>query len=345
MFWTSKELPKKVDVMFVLTDSYKLSNRELTKCGQMWKESQNDVQSKLFLPFNSLLSALSRFVGTRVSSKPAYLWTQKISPATEKQYANFFGWKYSFLPGYFCFQPIIRVIVAVLTSIWIFEKHSISLVEKKVCSFGVFLLMVPSCEEGKLIKIHKAQFKEKQYSTNISLRTQRVLPVPEKTWTFFQNISEHQTEKALPGFMSFGWSILLLFEVRDVLTKKGIKNTIYIIIYYVKYNLKTSLKFKLLAFWRKWTPFIDQKCTYEKMNRQQKIWAFLRLSLGQILVLMSALALEEGSEKLDSHWFLLSMSPSGQGIGWLHWPQLRNDILIGQVFLNYWLRFHLLGEK
>ena len=70
--------------------------------------------------------------------------------------------------------------LAVLTSILIFEKHSLSLVEKRVCSFGVFLLMVPSCEEGKLIKIHKAQFKEKQYSTNISLRTQRVLPVPEK---------------------------------------------------------------------------------------------------------------------------------------------------------------------
>ena len=30
------------------------------------------------------------------------------------------------------------------------------------------------------------------------------------------------------------------------------------------YNLKNSLKFKLLAFWREWTPFIDQKCTYEK---------------------------------------------------------------------------------
>ena len=44
---------------------------------------------------------------------------------------------------------------------------------------------------------------------------------PGKDLNFcFQNISEHQTEKALPGFMSFGWSILLLFEVRDVLTKK-----------------------------------------------------------------------------------------------------------------------------
>ena len=36
------------------------------------------------------------------------------------------------------------------------------------------------------------------------------------------------------------------------------------------YNLKNSLKFKLLAFWRKLTPFIDQKCTYEKVT---KIWA------------------------------------------------------------------------
>ena len=36
------------------------------------------------------------------------------------------------------------------------------------------------------------------------------------------------------------------------------------------YNLKSSLKFKLLAFWRKKTPFIDQKCTYEKVP---KIWA------------------------------------------------------------------------
>ena len=30
------------------------------------------------------------------------------------------------------------------------------------------------------------------------------------------------------------------------------------------YNLENSQRFKLLAFWRKWTPFIDQKCTYEK---------------------------------------------------------------------------------
>ena len=36
------------------------------------------------------------------------------------------------------------------------------------------------------------------------------------------------------------------------------------------YNLKNGLRFKLLAFWRKCTPFIDQKCTYEKVP---KIWA------------------------------------------------------------------------
>ena len=33
------------------------------------------------------------------------------------------------------------------------------------------------------------------------------------------------------------------------------------------YNLRNSLKFKRLAFWRKWTPFIDQKCTYEKVTK------------------------------------------------------------------------------
>ena len=33
------------------------------------------------------------------------------------------------------------------------------------------------------------------------------------------------------------------------------------------YNLKNSLKFKLLAFWRKHTAFIDQKCTYEKVTK------------------------------------------------------------------------------
>ena len=33
------------------------------------------------------------------------------------------------------------------------------------------------------------------------------------------------------------------------------------------YNIENSLKFKLLAFWRKWTPFIDQKCTYEKVPK------------------------------------------------------------------------------
>ena len=30
---------------------------------------------------------------------------------------------------------------------------------------------------------------------------------------------------------------------------------------------KNSLKFKLLSFWRKYTPFIDQKCTYEKVTK------------------------------------------------------------------------------
>ena len=44
------------------------------------------------------------------------------------------------------------------------------------------------------------------------------------------------------------------------------------------YNLKNSLKFKLLAFWSKQTPFIDQKCTYEKvpknLDKIQKISSF-----------------------------------------------------------------------
>ena len=35
------------------------------------------------------------------------------------------------------------------------------------------------------------------------------------------------------------------------------------------HNLKkNSLNFKLLAFWRKYTPFIDQKCTYEKVTKK-----------------------------------------------------------------------------
>ena len=33
------------------------------------------------------------------------------------------------------------------------------------------------------------------------------------------------------------------------------------------YNLRNSLKLKLLAFWRKQTPFIDQNCTYEKQTK------------------------------------------------------------------------------
>ena len=33
------------------------------------------------------------------------------------------------------------------------------------------------------------------------------------------------------------------------------------------YKLKNSLKFKLLSFWRKKTPIIDQKCTYEKVTK------------------------------------------------------------------------------
>ena len=32
-------------------------------------------------------------------------------------------------------------------------------------------------------------------------------------------------------------------------------------------NLKNSSKLKLLAFWRKYTPFIAQKCTYEKVTK------------------------------------------------------------------------------
>ena len=37
------------------------------------------------------------------------------------------------------------------------------------------------------------------------------------------------------------------------------------------HNLKNSLEFKLLAFWREnKNTFIDQKCTYEKVT---KIWA------------------------------------------------------------------------
>ena len=50
-----------------------------------------------------------------------------------------------------------------------------------------------------------------------------------------------------------------------------------------------NLKFKLLAFWRKWTPFIGQKCTYEKvaknwagpsphLDKIQKNRAFFRMS-------------------------------------------------------------------
>ena len=34
------------------------------------------------------------------------------------------------------------------------------------------------------------------------------------------------------------------------------------------YNPKNNLKFKLLAFWRKQIPFIDQKCTYEKWTKK-----------------------------------------------------------------------------
>ena len=41
------------------------------------------------------------------------------------------------------------------------------------------------------------------------------------------------------------------------------------------YNLK---KFKLLAFWRKFTPFIGQKCTYEKVPKN---WAGPPPSFGQ----------------------------------------------------------------
>ena len=39
--------------------------------------------------------------------------------------------------------------------------------------------------------------------------------------------------------------------------------------YYIQYtyNLKKSLEFKSLAFWRKQFPFIAQKCTYEKVPK------------------------------------------------------------------------------
>ena len=39
-------------------------------------------------------------------------------------------------------------------------------------------------------------------------------------------------------------------------------------IYFIDTTYKdNSLKFKSLAFWRKNTPFIDQKCTYEKVPK------------------------------------------------------------------------------
>ena len=43
-----------------------------------------------------------------------------------------------------------------------------------------------------------------------------------------------------------------------------------IIIYYIYTTYKNSVKFKLshaiIGIWRKMTPFIDQKCTYEKVT-------------------------------------------------------------------------------
>ena len=45
----------------------------------------------------------------------------------------------------------------------------------------------------------------------------------------------------------------------------------YFMIYFIDTTYKdNSLKFKSLAFWRKKTPFIDQKCTYEKVPKN---WA------------------------------------------------------------------------
>ena len=38
-------------------------------------------------------------------------------------------------------------------------------------------------------------------------------------------------------------------------------------IYYIHIQHNNSSKFKLLAFCRKWTPFTDQKCTYEKVPK------------------------------------------------------------------------------
>ena len=37
--------------------------------------------------------------------------------------------------------------------------------------------------------------------------------------------------------------------------------------YYIN-NLKNALKFKLLAFWKDLTPFIDQKCTFENVPKK-----------------------------------------------------------------------------
>ena len=70
----------------------------------------------------------------------------------------------------------------------------------------------------------------------------------------------------------FGQLVQLLpdVEIKDLKVTLGLKRP-YILndILYI-YNLKNSLEFKFLVFWRKWTPFIDQKYNPEKVPKN---WA------------------------------------------------------------------------
>ena len=71
-----------------------------------------------------------------------------------------------------------------------------------------------------------------------------------------------------PPSPQFGQLVQLFSDVKiqdlKVSLELKIKYVLYNILYI--YNLKNSLKFRLLAFWRKLTPFIDQKCFYEKVQ-------------------------------------------------------------------------------
>ena len=101
------------------------------------------------------------------------------------------------------------------------------------------------------------------------------------------------------------------------------------------YNLKHSLKFKLLAFSRKQTPSIDQKCTYEKVTKKLGRSLSLPPSFGQnpkeqqLFFVTPSLMYQRSKKREDNFSFLFTSLFQLQLIGW-------HPILVFLLITSFW---------